>query len=750
MYTSLVPSAQKTKYSFAGSIRVGILTPNREDRHMSDSVTFSPSPLNFGPIGPGQKTQGNTQCGTLTAAANVTAAITGDANHVFSVLTVTSYQMETTIVTPDPGEVTGPVKPVKTITAVQKGQTNGVTPLAVASGQYVEVTVQFAPTSSTPNSCTAAVQINGDTWTPTSVSVPLTGSLGEVTADAPTITVVQGKTATGAITVTLAAGPSTTAKLSLQAGTFTPTQIANFPVPAVGYNVSAEGIVTVTAPSSDSISSGHPAKWSLKAEGGSLTPGSYAFPYSGSAFDGAYPFNGTVTVKVELPYFQIRSALGNVVDIANASTKQGAGLDAVTKKTTDNDSQLWTFVPDPVGSGYYYIVSKLDGDVIDIEDASTKSNTLLDAYPRKVAADGFSGSDNQLWYFVADPAAPQTSRIVSKLNGNVVDVQGASTASGALLDSYPVKITGAQNQQWTVDGGNFPSIVPTVPFGPFWGNGNVNYILDGDGNALTGVSVTVDFTSDFSSSANGYGFQLNCYSTVGSSISTVWQQYVVYASPGDNTLYASIDNWSGTFPSFNQVVNIETPLASLPSATIPAHYSITIALTYYQDPQYKYTDQYTAIVTGATYTVKDDKGKVVGTTTIGILGQSLYKSSASATMANLAPISALQLDIVADYNSQTATLTEGAGTITYYASSGFTATQLGPKVPPDSVFNNFAGTGENANIFYGPLPWPWSISMTSTGNQFKQLFQLTPGGLPTIDALRRADLLRRHGLPPRS
>jgi hypothetical protein len=185
----------------------------------------------------------------------------------------------------------------------------------------------------------------------------------------------------------------------------------------------------------------------------------------------------------------------------------------------------------------------------------------------------------------------------------------------------------------------------------------------------------------------------------------------------------------------------------LPSATIPAGYSITIALTYYQDPQYQYTDQYTAIVSGASYTVKDNKGNVVGSTTIGILGQNLYNSSASATLANLAPISALQLSIVGDKNSNTATLTQGAGTITYYASSGFTATQLGPKVPPDSVFKNFAGTAENANVFYGPLPWPWSISMKSNSNQFVQLFQLTPGGLPAIDEHRRADLLRRHGLP---
>ena len=714
----------------------------------SSPMKFGPIPMKFGPLGPGQTTQGNTQCGTLSAPVNVTASITGDANHVFSVLSVTNFQLVTTTETPDPGEIKGPVKPVEVTTAEQVSQSNGVTPLAVASGQYVEVTVQFAPTPSSPDNCTAILEINGDTWTPVSVSVPLSGSVGEVTVNVPPITVVQNKSTTVEVTVTLTAGPAATADLRLQPGSFTPTKIANFPVSSpASTDFSPDGMLTLTPPPSKAISKGNPAKWTLKVSGGSLSPGKYAFPLGASAFGGAFIFGATVNVTVELPYFFIKSALGGVIDIAGASTTDGAGLDAFTQKSTDNENQLWAFVPDPAGSGYYYIVSKLNGNVIDIEEASTRSSALLDAYPRKVAVDGYSGSKNQLWYFVADPAAPQTSRIVSELNGNVIDVQGASTAPGALLDSYPVKITAAQNQQWTVVGESFPSVVPTVPYGPFWGNGNVNYILDGDGAALTGVSVTIDFTSDFSSSANGYGFQLNCYSTEGKSITTVWQQYVVLASPGDNTLYAYIDNWSGTYPTFNQVVNTKATLATLPSATIPAGYSITIALTYYQDPQYQYTDQYTAIVSGASYTVKDNKGNVVGSTTIGILGQNLYNSSASATLANLAPISALQLSIVGDNNSNTATLTQGAGTIAYYASSGFTATQLGPKVPPDSVFKSFAGTGENANVFYGPLPWPWSISMKSNSNQFVQLFQLTPGGLPAIDELRKADLLRRHGLP---
>ena len=48
---------------------------------------------------------------------------------------------------------------------------------------------------------------------------------------------------------------------------------------------------------------------------------------------------------------------------------------------------------------YYFIKSKLDGNVIDISGGSTASGAGLDAYPQKS-----TGTDNQLWEFVADPA----------------------------------------------------------------------------------------------------------------------------------------------------------------------------------------------------------------------------------------------------------------------------------------------------------------------------------------------------------
>lgn len=84
-----------------------------------------------------------------------------------------------------------------------------------------------------------------------------------------------------------------------------------------------------------------------------------------------------------------------MIDIVGASTADGTPLDAWPMKPTGNQNQLWNLVPDPAGSGFYFIQSLLNGsngNVIDIERASTVSGAPLDAWPMKT-----TGYDNQLW-----------------------------------------------------------------------------------------------------------------------------------------------------------------------------------------------------------------------------------------------------------------------------------------------------------------------------------------------------------------
>jgi hypothetical protein len=147
------------------------------------------------------------------------------------------------------------------------------------------------------------------------------------------------------------------------------------------------------------------------------------------------------------PYFVfIASKLnGNVIDIEQASAANGALLDAWPQKQSGHDNQLWNIVQDPAGSDYFFLQSRLNGNVIDILGASNQNGTLLDAWPQKQ-----NGTDNQLWKFLPDPGGSGFFLIQSKLNGNVIDILGGSSANGARLDAWPQKQSGTVNQLWKI------------------------------------------------------------------------------------------------------------------------------------------------------------------------------------------------------------------------------------------------------------------------------------------------------------
>jgi hypothetical protein len=185
---------------------------------MGTTVTFNPASINCGVIPPGAMITKSARCAVLSAPASVTASISGDTSDgALTVLTVTSFTTKTEIEVPGPGELPPGKKlvPVKIEVPVQVAQSNGVTALHVLSGQYVEVDIQFAPTASTPDTSTATLLIQGDTWNP--VSIPIMAGVGQLSAVVPSISVVQGKSVTVEVTVALVAGAPTTAQLLIDA-----------------------------------------------------------------------------------------------------------------------------------------------------------------------------------------------------------------------------------------------------------------------------------------------------------------------------------------------------------------------------------------------------------------------------------------------------------------------------------------------------------------------------------------------------
>jgi hypothetical protein len=216
---------------------------------------------------------------------------------------------------------------------------------------------------------------------------------------------------------------------------------------------------------------------------------------------------------------------------------------------------------------------------------------------------------------------------------------------------------------------------------------NSNYFLENGGNPLTGVVATINFSVDFASSANAYSFQLNAYAAPGTANTAEVQQFVVYASPSSSQLVARIDTWDS---AVNELNRIDTNLATLPSATIPAGYAISMALTY--------TNDGTGTVTGANYKVTDNDGNTVGTASIAIVGQTLRTTGKPATAANLAPINCFQYNIGGDYGGSRATLTSAAGTVVYQADKALGVVNAEP-----AYAGLDAGTVENANLIFGPM-----------------------------------------------
>jgi hypothetical protein len=178
----------------------------------------------------------------------------------------------------------------------------------------------------------------------------------------------------------------------------------------------------------------------------------------------------------------------------------------------------------------------------------------------------------------------------------------------------------------------------------------------------------------------GFGFQLNAYSPQHETCG--WQQYVI-AVINAAELTGAVDNWPSDPLSAPNIINDFFALAPLGSPNIlPAGTQLTIKLA----------NDANGNVTGATYTVVDRENVTQAETTVSLLQ--------IAPAADIAPIIAVELNLVGPDNGQSAVLSSGAGTITYSASE--------PLIVSDSLPANVETpnviTAETANSFYGTLP----------------------------------------------
>jgi hypothetical protein len=261
----------------------------------------------------------------------------------------------------------------------------------------------------------------------------------------------------------------------------------------------------------------------------------------------------------------IMSKLGNVIDIMAASAGTGARIDTWPRRAGRDDNQQWTFTPDPAGSGYFFITSALDGNVIDVEDATTGNGAWLDAVPRKTADYG-----SQLWAFVPDPAGSGYFFITSAADGTVVDVAGTSMSFGARLDAWPRKATDYDNQLWKPLDGSFPAAAHS---GLSWGPAGTE--APPDSTTVGSGTTKCAYQASLSVHANGACTFSGYYQNRGDAalLAAPAQQFSVIFAVYDSRGRAYSFSYSGSVPSTPQPGSLVTWSRTQMCPTIASNWS---------------------------------------------------------------------------------------------------------------------------------------------------------------------------------
>ena len=282
--------------------------------------------------------------------------------------------------------------------------------------------------------------------------------------------------------------------------------------------------------------------------------------------------------------------------------------------------------------------------------------------------------------------------VVTKPNTVETATTIAAAVPDAAPDVYSPPVITCESCQCT-DGTNI-WVQPDCSFvdAPRRGLGsNSNYILynpAGDGcNNINNLSVTIDIDEDISSN-DGFGFQLNAYSKLGSA--TVWQQYALVVG-GGGQIASAVDNWDATR---GQVINHWLNVIKLPTSTLPKGYKLIISLQ--NDGE--------GNINKVTFKVIDNNGKA--TSIISDLTSFDTYSDCwgdagpqKITTEQLAPIVSFEVNLVDAANGGSTNLTSGKGRFSYTADNLMT---VGSSVPPCSAASGIF-TGETANSLYGKM-----------------------------------------------
>jgi Ricin-type beta-trefoil lectin domain-like len=349
--------------------------------------------------------------------------------------------------------------------------------------------------------------------------------------------------------------------------------------------------------------------------------------------------------------FMLVSAInGDVIDIRDNSTASGAPVQIYPSKASGINlnhpgvqtlapNQTWEIKPDPAGSDNHVIQNPATGHCLDIEQASLSPGAAIDAFEVKSKENA-----NQLWAFLPDPDGSGYYFIVNPQTGYVIEPQGGSPNSRTGLVVNPRRLFENKYQLWAAsDGTALPALTLAPTSGTLQGNGNYVWMPEDQTKVLEDFTVEMVILENLVSPA--FSVQLNGNAPYpppkGVVYDAQWSQFGMAVQNNSLVLFQQVWHQLGAGPGgakdpLETQTTFSGSFLTIQNNTIPAGTRIELKLV--SNPSDKN-------ITGITDQAFDKAGAALGPlVSWSAIGQPNFKGTTAPESA-LSPLAAIQVVI---------------------------------------------------------------------------------------------------------
>ncbi len=376
-------------------------------------------------------------------------------------------------------------------------------------------------------------------------------------------------------------------------------------------------------------------------------------------------------------FMLVNAINGDVIDIRDNSTASGALVQIYPSQASGINlnhpgertlaaNQTWEIKPDPAGTGHHIIQNPATGHCLDIAQNSTSPGAAIDVFEVKE-----KDNANQIWSFLPDPAGSGSYFIVNPPTGYVLEPERGSSKSGTGLVVNSRRLFENKFQLWAAsDGTALPAQTLAPTSGTLQGNGNYAWLPEDQTKWLGSFVVEMVILEDLVSPA--FSVQINGNAPYpppkGVVYDAQWSQFGMIVQNNSLVLFQQVWHKLGAGPGgktdpLETITTTSGPFLTIKNNTIPAGTRINLQLV--RNP----ADNYITGITGQAF---DQSGASLGNAVQwSAIGQPNFKGTTAPESA-LSPLAAIQVVIVGTPGNN-AHFTSGMGVLRILSSTSLSA-----------------------------------------------------------------------------